>query len=412
MSKSNTRETLADLGDVDRVDHALHVDGATIAQTVGADATGTHSAQLPVTPTVTVTPPLAAAPAATIDTTPTPAVSTMPIVDTTPPAAAAIGTAQTARSDAARRIITTLVMCGDAYVPGAIALAMSLRTQDVAGMELWCMRTRDVSVSACAALAKFYDRVVEVPYIEYPVIKMRSRKQRAIYGNWIHQSFTKWNIFDDTIFPRGSAVMLMDADMIVRAGCAGDIATLFDLAPRRGCAAATFSSPWCAPFAETRMSLPYSVTHGEIVDSECIERGLAGSVVMIASLVVVRPERRLFVLMRLVLRSRARYGHAGCVSGFDEQLLAEFTTLGGVEWRNVHQSYNWFAGKGAWLEGYTARTIHYYGEKPWLKRRREWLDEAEWWSAAATALPRLSPQEVAALFPQFCPGRAASLGWH
>src|SRR5208282_3383543 len=190
------------------------------------------------------------------------------------------------------RIITTLVMCGDNYVSGACILAYSIRERLFSTMpaaatahyELWCMHTDDVSADAIGKLQKFFDRVVRVPYIIHPTTRMRSRKQEQIYGGWIAKSFTKWNIFDDTVFPPGSTVMLMDADMIVTdlnatvavapvvpATPRNDLLDVFDLVNDDIDGAATFSSPWCRPFANTVMVSPYNYAHGDIADPADIQ---------------------------------------------------------------------------------------------------------------------------------------------
>jgi len=259
--------------------------------------------------------------------------------------------------------------------------------------ELWCMHTDDVSADAIGKLQKFFDRVVRVPYIIHPTTRMRSRKQEQIYGGWIAKSFTKWNIFDDTVFPPGSTVMLMDADMIVTdlnatvavapvvpATPRNDLLDVFDLVNDDIDGAATFSSPWCRPFANTVMVSPYNYAHGDIADPADIQCGLNESIVAFASMVIARPNSAHFAMMLRILRTRPVYGHRGCVSGHDEQLLAELMLRARLRFRHIHPAYNWLVGKDAWRESLPARTLHYYNVKPWDKREVEWLDEREWWT--------------------------------
>jgi alpha-N-acetylglucosamine transferase len=86
---------------------------------------------------------------------------------------------------------------------------------------------------------------------------MKSKKQNEIYGSWIHNSFTKWNIFNPKHFPEIDKVILVDADMMFLQNCD----ELFELpAP-----ALTFSSPWAKPYMTTKFGAynPYGeMKHG------------------------------------------------------------------------------------------------------------------------------------------------------
>lgn len=284
-----------------------------------------------------------------------------------------------ANKPAARGTICTLVMCGDKYIPGALVLAKSVH--DKTSCDIWCMYTDDVSMMGVEALSRCFDRCILVPYIEHDVAPMRSQKQRSIYGGWIGKSFTKWNIFDEKLFPVDK-VLFMDADMI----CVDTIDDLFDLDAD---IAATFSSPWVKPWANHGMNPYYrsdrSLQHGELVSHDDIRAGLTDSIVGIASMVLVRPSAATLQEIRRLITLKAVYGNTACVSGADEQVLAEAIINLGLSCKNIHQSYNWLVGKTEWLEGKQPKTYHYYNKKPWQKspdHEPEWDDEKTWWAVA------------------------------
>ena len=295
-------------------------------------------------------------------------------------------------------IITTLVMCGDDYIPGALVLAKSLRKWVINGgsddvtndntsvtsdnnIQLWCMCTNDVSAAALDILKQYYDNVILVPYLQKDVIEMRTKKQQDIYGGWISKSFTKWNIFNPELFPT-SKVLFIDADMIALS----DISDIFDF----NCdLAATFSSPWTKPFAKVGENPYYhqrSLNHGEIVSLDDIKNGLHNSIAPIASMVLVVPDSKIYnwvynrsgsSVTTSDTNSASLYGYPKCVSGFDEQMLAEIALEFKLTCMNIHQSYNWLAGKTAWLEGAEPKTCHYYNIKPW-QQEPAYDDEKIW----------------------------------
>lgn len=105
--------------------------------------------------------------------------------------------------------IVTLVMNGDAYVPGAVALAHSLRI--FSSGDTICMVTPDVSENGKATLSAAFDKVVVVEKITAvsppPLLSMTAQK---IY-RWVADAPTKWNMLQ---FDEYDRVLFMDADMI------------------------------------------------------------------------------------------------------------------------------------------------------------------------------------------------------
>lgn len=325
-------------------------------------------------------------------------------------------------------VYCVLVMSNEEYVVGAAVVAESLRATG-AKYPIWCM-VADIRPAAVEILKTQFDHVVEVPIIEHPCLPMKTAKQDAIYGSWIHKSFTKWNIMNPELFPCAK-VLLLDADLEVKS----NIDDLFDLeAP-----AATFSSSWASPYVEpTRRRPPVPAksakpwhtaqaattqapkwtpgvgapnpyvdvvrngrtiqyierAHGQIVEPARIRKGFNGSCLGLACMVLVRPSAKSYTIMRNILAREGPYGTPRCISGFDEQLLAEVWLAMNEPIYNIHQSYNWVVGKTRWLmNGEKPKTHQFYNGKPWRNIRSPaerqknfdhitWTDVQEWWMVA------------------------------
>ena len=91
--------------------------------------------------------------------------------------------------------IVTLVMKGDRYVPGACALAYSVKkhlpNDKRALFDVICMVTDDVTQNGVETLRKQFDRVIMVPYIRSVMQNATTRYYQEKYGAWIGESFTK-----------------------------------------------------------------------------------------------------------------------------------------------------------------------------------------------------------------------------
>lgn len=289
------------------------------------------------------------------------------------------------------QIWCTLVMLNDRYSIGAAVMAQSLR---IVGTEhpIWCMIAGDVSSDCEEFLKTKFDNVIRAPLITQPCVHMRTQKQQRIYSSWIHASFTKWNILNPELFPVDK-IILVDADMIFLKNCD----ELFNTpAP-----ALTFSSPWAAPYMTKYGGYnPYytgrELQHGEIVPPTMIRQGFNGGILGLACMVLVKPSAIAYNNMLKILRrdgELAEYGYSKCISGFDEQLIAETLLSVGDPIYNIHQKYNWIVGKYNWLlDGEIPWSQQYYNGKPWdgvfmvedrVKiENSEWDDVRDWWLIA------------------------------
>lgn len=118
----------------------------------------------------------------------------------------------------------TLVMLGDFYVPGAVALGHSLRrmhpnlntkfsdiSTDECRIDLVVMVTPDVSSDARKHLETVFDHVVEIGYV-YQETRMATAKLEKLYNDWIRIAFTKWRCLELIQYEK---ILFLDCDMIV-----------------------------------------------------------------------------------------------------------------------------------------------------------------------------------------------------
>ena len=316
---------------------------------------------------------------------------------------------------AARSAWVTLVMRGDAYVPGALALAASLRGSGTAAATV-CMVTPDVSAGARALLGRAFDRVAAVEKLSYPTRPMPTAKQREIYGGWISDACTKWRCLALTEYAR---VIVLDADTVLL----GDCDHLFELPAPAG----IFSSPWAAQYAKRPPGLPdvyvaagrgagkkahahsrtpVDLPHGAPVPDAAVARGLRESFTAFGTTMLLAPAPGLLdafvAYCNAVVAASGQIGTAGCFNGADEQMIVGFFLRVGAAgaagaappvWHHISQRFgdipwhaNWQAGAaGVWPAD--SRILHYHGQrKAWEMRPSEWPDVATWWRFAAAAV--------------------------
>ena len=104
---------------------------------------------------------------------------------------------------------TTLLLGGDAYLPGCLVVGAALRWHVQTGAALVCLVDDSVSLRAREMLGQIYDRVLLVPCLRahesgYPT-ELLSAAYRDLY--------TKLHIFDAELFPY-TRVSFIDADLL------------------------------------------------------------------------------------------------------------------------------------------------------------------------------------------------------
>jgi hypothetical protein len=114
-------------------------------------------------------------------------------------------------------------------------------------------------------------------------------------------------------------------------------------------------------------------------------------------MVLVRPSAQLYENMLAILNKNTQYGNSNCISGMDEQLIAEtLLTDKTTPIHHIHQEYNWIVGKNTWLpKGVKPKTQQYYHGKPWEEdpEKTKWVDIVQWWDIAHTIIGR-APEDA------------------
>jgi alpha-N-acetylglucosamine transferase/dsRNA-specific ribonuclease len=262
--------------------------------------------------------------------------------------------------------IATLVMRGDRYVPGAIALGRSLRQYSEA--RLVCMVTSDVT--KVDELKGVYDEVITVDRITVDTPPMASKGMRDTYGAWIDDACTKWNILS---LYRYKKVLFMDADMIA----VSPIDSLFML----DVPAAVFDSHFSSKYTrDKRYAFPttYGIDspYGDMKHGDKVSRDIVDTVINDPSkafmpnggLVLVEPSR---FAMNMLLSNIGQYVplYKGAGGGIDEWVILLLYHNNGYTWTNIDISYNVAAYHI--YDIVEAKIIHYITRyKPWEEDER------------------------------------------
>jgi hypothetical protein len=268
------------------------------------------------------------------------------------------------------------------------------------------MVTEDVPAQARAQLLLQFDRVVEIPVIEYPSRPMPTEKQAQMYESWIARSYTKWNALTMAEYAK---VILIDADMLFLANCDN----LFAMRPPAAC----FSFPWAPPWGkgdiENRYTCDGELPHGSSIPAAVVldaARTSSKTFVGGASIMLLVPDVAQYSRLIEMLHESPIYAEGrGCVNGVDEISVAELYASAGTAWTHIHQQYTAIPWKRAWC-GADIRAHHYHGHKPWLMSVEEWPDLADWWATAADIAAR--QPELGAAFPLATPKQEPAVVMH
>lgn len=271
----------------------------------------------------------------------------------------------------------TLIFGDRKYANGVAVLSRSIQK---AGSKypLYCMVTEDIAedLSTVEFISKFAT-IIKVPYINAST-RMKSKKQQNIYGNWINHSFTKWNILNPEAFKDVGLdkIIFIDADSFMTKNCD----RLFDMDAPAMC----FSSPWVSPYVKYGVRSSYikrnrEPFHGDIITADDVRRGLNHSIVGLGCLLLVEPSKVIFDSLLSLLKNGRYEPHANCISGPDEQALADAYLQAGVsKFTHIHQQYTFVVGKTDWFKG-TPSLLQWYNSKPWLEDRGNWPDLKIWY---------------------------------
>lgn len=268
--------------------------------------------------------------------------------------------------------VATLLMNGNSYVPGAIALANSLRIFSHA--HLVCMITEDVTERQ--RLEAAYDEVVVVDRITVRPPPIYGRQAQRIYASWIADSPTKWNILG---LDKYDKVLFLDADMIAIA----PIDEVFQVP----IPAAVFDyhmyekyvsrQEYGSPGSSSIRNYYGNLKHGDIVPRDAIEglKTRRDQVSAMGGLVLIEPNRMILDLFKIEIDSIVASLPQYTGSGVDDVSIILFYHNHGYKWHHISITYDLAAYHLYPIfraDKIPVHILHFVTQfKPWVETREE-----------------------------------------
>jgi alpha-N-acetylglucosamine transferase len=278
----------------------------------------------------------------------------------------------------------TYVMNGDFYVIGAITLAKSIKKSRYNSKEidLVCIVTHDVT--ELDELNKHYDHVIVVEYIQH---ESYIQERLKLLYNWIDKSYTKWNClnliqYEKILYLDSDCIMMKNMDHLFT--CQPPMAVFEDLYSRDLIKLKSYQRKLGMRKRMIYRNSQIDVFKGQI-DQVDIQGGLCGNhrVCLLSSgTVLLSPSTEHFKKLKSILYETPIYGHEGCNSGSEEQLIAELYLTLGIHWTALPLEYG-LISREAFVNILGIDNIyvlHYFGkEKPW--NMKDYYDDIKyWWS--------------------------------
>jgi hypothetical protein len=244
----------------------------------------------------------------------------------------------------------TLVMLDPEYTLGALALAHSLRKVGTKA-DLIVMVTQDIPQFHRDQLATLYDRIIEVPYLQVPIVMKQGFLFKEYYRKWIDRSFTKFNVLTITDYDK---VALIDSDMLALSN--PDEVFLVQT-PAGICSTITDDTQW----------------HGKNL-SEDIVQGSLEEYGMRGCLWLLKPNMSDYDHIRKELESLTVYGDKNRRIAPDELYMTKFYKN---DWHHLHKRYGHNSWKIEELTDEVPVFAHFVTAKPWNSIKK-WPDFKIW----------------------------------
>ncbi len=297
-------------------------------------------------------------------------------------------------------------MKGDAYIPGAIVLAHSLkRTRTL--HDVVCMITPDVSPGATCALLAVYDHVLTVDYLHYPSLPTKTSKQQKMYDHWMSDSMTMFQSLGLTQYAK---ICQLDVDIVVIRNMDSVFCTQTP--------AACFVNPWLSD-GKINKFYQRKMKHGQLVSKQYIKNALRSrgmSFVGGCNCIVIEPSASdhedLKRCMDQLIKTNGALGSPNSFSGVNEQSMAYFYTVfldkNMYCVGNEYQCVPWkHYQKDLDVPPYL---FHYFNKKPWdMQSRETYPDLGIYWSLALECCRKYKSDPFIQRF-LFQPGKAYTRG--
>jgi hypothetical protein len=234
----------------------------------------------------------------------------------------------------------TLVMKGNAYIPGALALAQSLRSVGTKH-KIVCMVTDDVT--DYEELKLLFDEVVNIKYTDInPLTKSKFNDR---YDTWVTQSATKWRCLELTQFDK---VMFVDSDVVFIKN--------FDYIFNLKCPAATFFNNWKdKKYCNNNFDIPDNI----ILDHIKTDYGPLATMILLPTIKNCDFGSWVNAYFNVHIDSKSTY---------DEQTIGEYLIYKKYKWHCIDYKYNYMINKNTLFTNKQdiPHILHYYNKKPWI----------------------------------------------
>jgi hypothetical protein len=234
----------------------------------------------------------------------------------------------------------TLVMKGNSYIPGALALAQSLKSVNTTH-KIVCMVTDDVT--NYKELETIYDEVIHIKYIHINSEFKSASNSR--YDTWINQSATKWRCLELIQYDK---VMLVDSDVVFLKN--------FDYIFEFKCPAATFFNNFKHKYLCDNSN---NITNNVILDNIKTNYGPLATMILLPTIKNTDFEHWITKYFKVHVESK---------SGYDEQAIGEYLIYKGYTWHCIDYKYNYMIRKNNLFNNKDdiPYIFHYYNKKPWI----------------------------------------------
>lgn len=243
----------------------------------------------------------------------------------------------------------TLLMNGDDYLPGCLALGYSFKMTKTKA-DVCIMVTPDITEEIRKVLLTVYNRCIEVSYLECQGYQIRP-KQQSKYP-WMSLSPTKWNCLS---FVEYEKVCFIDSDEVVL----NNIDNIFD----KTAPAANVLDIWTKTRRLGGLSNPYGrMTDGQIINPDHIKEGLSKAMVISGGTVLLEPNLKHFEEYKKIIIGEDKYPY--CYSGLEEKTLTQLYLSLDIPIYYLDDVYNFIP----WLmtpKRKKINTLHYFSDKPW-----------------------------------------------
>nr|ARX72029.1 p13 [Erinnyis ello granulovirus] len=258
----------------------------------------------------------------------------------------------------------TLVMLGDDYVKGAVALAKSLKESKTQN-DIVCLVTPDVT--QLKDLICVFTKVIQVSYLYFDCGKMSTKRQQELYMKWINFSFTKWRCFQLTMYDR---CVYLDADQIV----VQNIDHLF-----------VHEYAMCFNYNYNSLFKAFKNMHTVTYELQKFVLDYSDTLAFTGTLVFT-PDTNVFTTMTNLLNTSnvlLTMPVNKFNNGFDEIVLAQTFIVLKINVVQLSPMYVWNAGDYRSLNTHNTQpyVINFYGDKkPWFNPTSiTYMDEYIWW---------------------------------